>query len=97
MLKKAFVPDSVDGWLEWEDGSRTAARKTAGRKVTIEAEDGGYIVYLHGIRRNTGLTPPVPLRQAEEIASIVRNYPKNYTAEQIGSELHRSFFSSRRA
>ena len=24
MLKKAFVPDSVDGWLEWEDGSRTA-------------------------------------------------------------------------
>lgn len=97
MLRKAFVPDSVDGWLEWEDGSRTAARKTAGRKVTIEAEDGGYIVYLHGIRRNTGLTPPVPLRQAEEIASIVRNYPKNYTAEQIGSELHRSFFSSRRA
>ena len=27
MLKKAFVPDSVDGWLEWEDGTRTAARK----------------------------------------------------------------------
>ena len=25
MLRKAFVPDSVDGWLEWEDGSRTAA------------------------------------------------------------------------
>lgn len=97
LLKKAFVPDSVDGWLEWEDGSRTAASKTAGRKVTIEAEDGGYIVYLHGIRRITGLTPPVPLRQAEEIASIVRNYPKNYTAEQIGSELHRSFFASRTA
>lgn len=25
MLKKAFVPDSVDGWLEWADGTRTAA------------------------------------------------------------------------
>ena len=24
-LKKAFVPDSVDGWLEWAEGSRTAA------------------------------------------------------------------------
>lgn len=29
MLRKAFVPDSVDGWLEWEDGTRTATRKTA--------------------------------------------------------------------
>ena len=27
MLKKAFVPDTVDGWLEWEDGSRTATRR----------------------------------------------------------------------
>ena len=27
MLRKAFVPDSVDGWLEWEDGSRTATRR----------------------------------------------------------------------
>lgn len=25
MLKKAFVPDSVGGWLEWADGTRTAA------------------------------------------------------------------------
>ena len=25
MLKKAFVPDSVDGWLEWADGTRTAS------------------------------------------------------------------------
>jgi len=25
MIRKAFVPDSVNGWLEWEDGSRTAA------------------------------------------------------------------------
>lgn len=97
MLRKAFVPDSVDGWLEWEVGSVTAASKKASRKVTIEAEDGGHIVYLHGHGRITGLTPPVPLRQAEEIASIVRNYPKNFTAEQIGSELHRSFFASRRA
>ena len=23
-LKKAFVPDSVDGWLEWADSTRTA-------------------------------------------------------------------------
>jgi len=30
MLKKAFVPDSVDGWLEWEDGSRTAATRRRG-------------------------------------------------------------------
>ena len=29
MLKKAFVPDSVDGWLEWADGTRTAAHKEA--------------------------------------------------------------------
>ena len=29
MLRKAFVPDTVDGWLEWEDGTRTAADKTA--------------------------------------------------------------------
>jgi hypothetical protein len=29
MLRKAFVPDSVDGWLEWEDGTRTAADKMA--------------------------------------------------------------------
>jgi len=29
MLKKAFVPDSVDGWLEWEVGSVTAAHKEA--------------------------------------------------------------------
>ena len=28
-LKKAFVPDTVDGWLEWEEGSRAAASKTA--------------------------------------------------------------------
>ncbi len=28
-LKKAFVPDSVDGWLEWADGTRTAAHKEA--------------------------------------------------------------------
>lgn len=97
MLRKAFVPDSVDGWLEWEVGSVNAASKKASRKVTIEAEDGGHIVYMHGRGRITGLTPPVPLRQAEEIASIVRNYPKNFTAEQIGSELHRSFFASRRA
>jgi hypothetical protein len=27
MLRKAFVPDTVDGWLEWEDGSRTATRR----------------------------------------------------------------------
>lgn len=97
MLRKAFVPDSVDGWLEWEVGSVNAASKKASRKVTIEGGLGGHIVYMHGSGRITGLTPPVPLRQAEEIASIVRNYPKNYTAEQIGSELHRSFFASRRA
>ncbi len=30
MLKKAFVPDSVDGWLEWEDGTRTAATRRRG-------------------------------------------------------------------
>ena len=24
MLKKAFVPDTVDGWLEWDNGRRTA-------------------------------------------------------------------------
>ena len=29
MLRKAFVPDSVGGWLEWEDGTRTAAHKEA--------------------------------------------------------------------
>ncbi len=29
MLKKAFVPDSVDGWLEWEDGTRTASPRRA--------------------------------------------------------------------
>ncbi|MBQ73276.1 MAG: hypothetical protein CMJ67_10270 [Planctomycetaceae bacterium] len=27
MLRKAFVPDSVDAWLEWEDGTRTAATR----------------------------------------------------------------------
>ena len=27
MLKKAFVPDSVDGWVEWADGTRTAAKE----------------------------------------------------------------------
>lgn len=25
LLRKAFVPDSVNGWLEWEDGTRTAS------------------------------------------------------------------------
>lgn len=30
MLKKAFVPDSVDGWLEWEDGTRTATTRRRG-------------------------------------------------------------------
>ncbi len=30
MLRKAFVPDSVDGWLEWEDGSRTATTRRRG-------------------------------------------------------------------
>ena len=29
MARKAFVPDSVDGWLEWADGTRTAAHKEA--------------------------------------------------------------------
>ena len=38
MLRKAFVPDSVDGWLEWEDGTRTAASKTAMRQSEIEEE-----------------------------------------------------------
>ena len=30
MLKKAFVPDSVDGWLEWADGTRTATTRRRG-------------------------------------------------------------------
>jgi len=29
MLRKAFVPDTVDGWLEWEDGTRTAVSKNS--------------------------------------------------------------------
>mgnify|MGYP003977255775 FL=1 len=29
MLRKAFVPDSVDGWLEWGDGTRTAVSKNS--------------------------------------------------------------------
>ena len=27
MLRKAFVPDTVDGWLEWEDGTRIASKE----------------------------------------------------------------------
>lgn len=30
MLKKAFVPDSVDGWVEWADGTRTATTRRRG-------------------------------------------------------------------
>jgi hypothetical protein len=35
MLRKAFVPDTVDGWLEWEDGSRTAAKKEMSKEDRI--------------------------------------------------------------
>lgn len=42
MLRKAFVPDSVNGWLEWEDGSRTAAGKTAAWKVTVRHRGNQY-------------------------------------------------------
>ena len=38
MIRKAFVPDSVDGWLEWADGTRTAAHKTAMRQSEVEDE-----------------------------------------------------------
>jgi hypothetical protein len=27
MIKRAFVPDSIGGWIEWEDGTRTAAKE----------------------------------------------------------------------
>ena len=35
MLRKAFVPDTVDGWLEWEDGTRTAAKKEMSKEDRI--------------------------------------------------------------
>lgn len=42
MIRKAFVPDSVDAWLEWEDGTRTAASKTASWKVTVRHRGNQY-------------------------------------------------------
>jgi hypothetical protein len=32
LLKKAFVPDSVDGWIEWEDGTKAASPRAAFRR-----------------------------------------------------------------
>ena len=39
MLKKAFVPDSVDGWLEWSDGTRTAARSISPAEIKKKIDD----------------------------------------------------------
>lgn len=39
MLRKAFVPDSVDGWLEWADGTRTAAGKISPAEIKKKIAD----------------------------------------------------------
>jgi hypothetical protein len=90
MLKKAFVPDSVDGWVEWADGTRTAA---APIDDLFEMKDVRYppeVTFIVDLLVNLGFgkgygSPDAVLRWVEDgksvpetIADITKHWRKKF-------------------
>ena len=69
VLKRAFVPDSVDGWLEWADSTRTAAKEPS---VTAQIKQLEQIAQRMRTYLSGGFSDPLTNKSLRDIEKQIK-------------------------